>query len=85
MTVQDWPDTVSGENIVHLLKIGRAIHDHLLVQLDINGHTRQHTLNKSCPVETLQDKYIIFLTYLVLFVYSYNLIWLHVVGLPALS
>lgn len=52
----DWPDTVSGENVIHLLKVGRAVHHHLLLHRDLNGHTGQHALNEPCPVETLENK-----------------------------
>lgn len=56
MMLLDRPDAVSGENIIHLLEIRRAVHHHLLVQLDVDGHTRQHAVDKPRPVKTLQKQ-----------------------------
>lgn len=52
-TLLDRPDTVFGKNLIHLLKVRRAVHHHLLLLLDVDGNTGQHSLNKSCPVKSL--------------------------------
>lgn len=56
ITLVGQPDAVFGKNFVHLLKVRRAVHHHLLLQQDLDGHAGQHALNKPRPVETLENK-----------------------------
>lgn len=56
MIIMGWPDTVFGENVIHLFKVGRAVDHHLLLYMNLNGDAGQHTLYKSSPVKTLESK-----------------------------
>ena len=47
---------MSGENLVHLLQVGRAVDHHLLLLLDFNRHAGHDASHKPSPVKTLQTR-----------------------------